>query len=71
MKLRYVNDSLIKIVRYNSCGKPEYKGTALWLVNKDEMRYCWNGEFTFYGENRKMIRKAMYIKGEEIDPLEE
>lgn len=68
MKLRYVNDSIIRIVRYSSNGRPEYKGTALWLVNDEEMWYCWDGEFTFYGENRKVIRKATYIKGEEIEP---
>jgi len=64
-KFRYVNDSLIRIKRYNLDGNLEYKGSALWLINNDEMRFCWNGEFVFYDSNRRKIKKAIYVKGVE------
>jgi hypothetical protein len=66
-KFRYVNDSLIRIRRYDGHGHLEYKGTALWLTNSEEMRFCWDGEFVFYDSHRHKVRKAMYIRGEEQD----
>ncbi len=67
LKLRYVNDSLMRIKRYYPDGKPEYKGSALWLTKNNEMRYCWDGEFVFFAQHRRITRKATYIRGEEQD----
>jgi antitoxin component YwqK of YwqJK toxin-antitoxin module len=66
-KIRYINDSLMRIRRYNENGKLEYKGSALWLTKRDEIRFCWHGKFVFYDSHRHVIRKADYILGEEQD----
>ena len=67
LKIRYVNDSLMRIKRYNLDGNLEYKGSALWLKNNNEMRFCWDGEFVFYDSHHHIIRKVEYIRGEEQD----
>lgn len=64
-KFRYVNDTLIRLKRYDSNGNLEYKGRALWMKNQKEMRFCWDGEFTFYDSHRRRIKKVMYVMGEE------
>jgi antitoxin component YwqK of YwqJK toxin-antitoxin module len=66
-KFRYVNDSVMRIRRYDSTGNLEYKGSALLLKKKDELRFCWDGEFVFYDSHRNIIRKVEYIRGEEQD----
>jgi antitoxin component YwqK of YwqJK toxin-antitoxin module len=66
-KFRYVNDSLMRIRRYDSLGNLEYKGSALLLKKKDELRFCWDGEFVFYDSHRNIIRKVVYKRGEEQD----
>jgi len=67
MKIRYLNDSLMRISRYDSLGNLEYKGSASWLSNAIEMHYCWDGEFTFYDPYRHKIRKVIYKHGVEQD----
>lgn len=67
MKIRYLNDSVMRIRRYNTLGNLEYKGMALWLTNTTEMHYCWDGEFTFYDTNQHKTRKVTYIRGVEQD----
>jgi antitoxin component YwqK of YwqJK toxin-antitoxin module len=67
LKLKYVNDSLIRIKRYNQAGDLEYKGSALWLKNDNEMRFCWDGEFIFYDSHRHKIKKVNYTRGLEDD----
>ncbi len=67
IKIRYLNDSLMRIRRYDSLGNLEYKGSALWLTNTTEMHYCWDGVFTFYAPHRHMIKKVTYIRGVEQD----
>jgi antitoxin component YwqK of YwqJK toxin-antitoxin module len=67
MRIKYLNDSLMRIRRYNQNGKIEYKGYALWLTKNDELRFCWDGEFTFYDSGRRVTKKVMYIRGEEQD----
>jgi len=64
-KFRYVNDTLIRIKRYDLDGNLEYKGSALLLKKNDELRFCWDGEFVFYDSQRHIIRKVEYIRGEE------
>lgn len=66
-KFRYVNDSVMRIRRYNLAGKLEYKGSALWLTANNEMRFCWDGEFVFYDSQRRKIKKVTYIRGVEQD----
>jgi antitoxin component YwqK of YwqJK toxin-antitoxin module len=66
-KFRYVNDSLMRIKRYDPNGNLEYKGSALLLKKNDELRFCWDGEFVFYDSHRNIIRKTDYIRGEEQD----
>ncbi len=66
-KFRYVNDSLMRIKRYDKDGNLEYKGSALLLREKDELRFCWDGEFVFYDSHHHIIRKAEYTRGEEQD----
>lgn len=67
MKIRYLNDSVMRIRRYDSLGNLEYKGSALWLTNTNEMHYCWDGAFTFYDSHRHLIKKVTYIRGVEQD----
>jgi antitoxin component YwqK of YwqJK toxin-antitoxin module len=67
LKLRYLNDSVMRIRKYNTKGKLQYKGRALWLKNEKEMRYCWDGEFTFYDPKRHKIKEVTYIRGVEQD----
>ena len=67
MKIRYLNDSVMRIRRYDSLGNLEYKGSALWLTNNSDMHYCWDGAFTFYDVHRHMIKKVTYIRGVEQD----
>jgi len=64
---RYVNDSVMRIKRYNLDGKLEYKGSALWLTTNNELRFCWDGEFVFYDSRRRKIKKVTYIRGVEQD----
>jgi antitoxin component YwqK of YwqJK toxin-antitoxin module len=64
-KFRYINDSLMRIRRYDSLGNLEYKGSALLLKKNDELRFCWDGEFVFYDSHHHIIWKAEYIRGEE------
>ena len=66
-KFRYVNDSLMRIKRYDPDGNLEYKGSALLLTKNNELRFCWDGEFVFYDSRRHIMRKAEYIRGEEQD----
>lgn len=66
-KFRYVNDSLMRIKRYNMNGDLEYKGSALMLRNNDEIRFCWDGEFVFYDSHRLKIKKVTYVRGVEQD----
>ena len=66
-KFRYVNDSLMRIKRYDPNGNLEYKGSALLLTKNNELRFCWDGEFVFYDSHRHIIRKAEYVRGEEQD----
>ncbi len=66
-KIHYLNDSVMHIKRFNQQGKIEYKGRALWLENDTELRFCWDGEFVFYGPHRHRIKKVIYIKGVEQD----
>jgi len=65
-KFRYVNDTLVKIRRFDEDGKLEYKGTALMLMNENEIRFCWDGEFVFYDSHRRKIRKEFYVRGIEL-----
>lgn len=67
MKIRYLNDSVMRIRRYDSLGNLEYKGMALWLTNAGEMRYCWDGEFTFYDLHKHKIKTVLYKRGVEQD----
>ncbi len=67
MKIRYLNDSVMRIRRYDTLGNLEYKGSALWLTKTTEMRYCWDGVFSFYEPHRHMIKKVTYIRGVEQD----
>lgn len=64
---RYVNDSVMRIKRFNLEGNLEYKGSALWLTSDNEMRFCWDGEFVFYDSHRRKIKKVNYIRGVEQD----
>ncbi|MDO9255209.1 MAG: hypothetical protein Q7U54_06830 [Bacteroidales bacterium] len=66
-KFRYINDSLMRIRRYDSLGNLEYKGSALLLKKNDELRFCWDGKFVFYDAHRKIIRKVEYFRGVEQD----
>jgi hypothetical protein len=66
-KFRYINDSLMRVKRYDSLGNIEYKGSALLLKKNDELRFCWDGEFVFYDSRHHIIRKVEYIRGEEQD----
>jgi hypothetical protein len=66
-KFRYINDSLMRIKRYDSLGNLEYKGYALLLKKNDELRFCWDGEFVFYDSHHHITRKAEYTRGEEQD----
>lgn len=66
-KLRYVNDSLMRIKRFDADGNPEYKGSALLLTKNNELRFCWDGKFVFYAPHRHRIKKVAYILGEEQD----
>lgn len=65
MILRYKNDSLARMKRYDMQGNLELKGWALWLSNEKELRFCWDGDFVFYDSRRKIIGRATYIRGEE------
>lgn len=67
LKLKYLNDSVMRIRRYDTDGHLQYKGSALWLKNGEELRYCWNGKFSFYNTERRKIAQVMYIKGVEQD----
>jgi len=67
LKLSYKNDSVMRIRKFNLQGRLQYKGTALWLKNESEMRFCWDGEFSFYDSSRHKIAQVTYIKGVEQD----
>jgi len=67
MKIKYLNDSLMRIKRYDQNGKIVYKGSALWLTKNDELRFCWDGEFTFYDSETRFTKKVLYKRGEEQD----
>lgn len=69
LKLRYKNDSVMRIRKYDNQGRLQYKGTALWLNNQNEMRFCWDGEFSFYDTRRHRIARVTYIRGVEQDAL--
>jgi len=62
-KFKYVNDSLMRIKRYDPDGNLEYKGSALLLTKNNELRFCWDGEFVFYDSHRHEINKVTYIRG--------
>lgn len=66
-KFRYVNDSLIRIKRYDPEGNLQYKGSALLLTKNNELRFCWDGEFVFYEPIRRKVTKVTYIRGVEQD----
>jgi antitoxin component YwqK of YwqJK toxin-antitoxin module len=66
-KFKYVNDSLMRIKRYDPDGNLEYKGSALLLKKNDELRFCWHGEFVFYDSQRHITWKVEYVRGEEQD----
>jgi hypothetical protein len=68
MKIKYLNDSLMRVRRYDFLGNLEYKGSAFWITNANEMHYCWDGAFTFYDSQRHKIRKASYKRGVEQNP---
>lgn len=65
--LHYINDSLMRVKRYDSTGNLQYKGKALLLTNasKEEVRYCWHGTFRFYIPHHKLIKRTVYVMGEE------
>ena len=67
MKTKYLNDSLMRIKRFDQNGKIEYKGSALLLTKNDELRFCWDGEFTFYDSGRRVTKRVNYKRGEEQD----
>lgn len=67
LKIKYTNDSLMRIKRYDPDGNLEYKGSALWLTKNKELRFCWDGEFVFYDSHRQKIKKVTYIRGVEQD----
>lgn len=67
LKFRYINDSLMRIKRYDPDGDLEYKGYALLLTKNDALRFCWDGEFVFYDSHRHQINKITYIRGVEQD----
>jgi len=66
-KFRYLNDSLMRIRHYNLDGNLEYKGSALWLTTKNELRFWGDGEFVFYDSHGRKIKKVIYIRGLEQD----
>lgn len=66
-KFRYINDSLMRIKRFDLDGNLEYQGSALLLTKNNELRFCWDGEFVFYDSHRNIIRKVEYKRGEEQD----
>jgi hypothetical protein len=57
----------MRIKRFDQSGKIEYKGSALWLTKNDELRFCWDGEFTFYNPGRRVTNRVIYKRGEEQD----
>ncbi len=67
LKFRYVNDSLMRMKRYDPEGNLEYKGYALLLKKNNELRFCWDGEFVFYDSQKHITRKVEYVLGEEQD----
>ena len=71
LKLRYLNDSVMRIRKYDTNGNLQYKGRALWLKNEKEMRYCWDGEFRFYDAHGRLIARVSYNKGEEQDIVQQ
>jgi antitoxin component YwqK of YwqJK toxin-antitoxin module len=71
LKLRYINDSLIRVKYFDSTGRLTDKGSALRLYSEKEIRYCWDGVWKQYDKYRHVTGMQVYRKGEEITVLKE
>jgi antitoxin component YwqK of YwqJK toxin-antitoxin module len=69
LKWRYYKN-LVKAKYYFENGNLEQKGWSRIEWTAADVHYYWHGQWKFFDEKRKLIRKAFYQYGEEITNLE-
>jgi hypothetical protein len=67
MKVKY-NDSL-KIKYYGETGRLTHKGYARLDWNEQDTHFYWEGVWRYYDHRRRLYRKALFEKGNEIKVL--
>lgn len=68
MKFKYYGNR-IKVKYYDERGKLEHKGYARLVISEEEIRYFWEGIWKYYNSKHKLIKKALFIDGEEAEIL--
>jgi len=69
LKWRYYKNR-IRAKYYDKNGQLEQKGWSKIEYGGEETRYYWHGKWKFYNEEKKLVRKALYKNGEEIENKE-
>ena len=64
LKYKYMKDD-IKVKYYYPNGRLEQKGRARIEYSKKDVHYFWEGEWRFYDEKRKLVKKMMFQNGVE------
>lgn len=62
VKFNY-NKNRIRVKYFNEKGKLIQKGWAKMDYTEKEIRYFWEGKWTFYDESRKKISESEYLDG--------
>jgi len=62
LKYKYKKDD-IKVKYYYSNGRLEQKGRARIEYSEKDVHYFWEGEWRFYDEKRKLVKKMMFQDG--------
>jgi len=66
LKMKYKGDSVIRVSYYDTLGHLTLRGRSLRLYTPTEIRYCWDGEWKYYGKFRKVLKTEVYRKGEDV-----
>jgi hypothetical protein len=67
MKVKY-RDRL-KIKYYNDKGRLTHKGYAYLDWNEQDTHFYWDGIWKYYDHKRRLYRKALFKKGDEIEVI--
>lgn len=65
LKFRY-HRNRIRVKYYDKNRKLENKGWSVIEYNEVDIHYYWHGKWEYYDVNRKLIKIAYYMKGEEL-----